>query len=298
IHTVLNTKDTIIKVGPQLRIPMDAAKIKNLFDGNIDSTIFAGNTFFQNRIKGFQISINKTAQVGIGGIIHLAINSDQDGLMVYYKIPGSTDQKTKFYPMSNQNAVSSLSNDYSTAVKDQLENPTENFETVFVQAPAGLRTKLSLPTLASLKDQNLIINKAELVIYTDADATGTSFTQQAHRLTLYREDIAGQRVPLPDGDTRTDGTRSIRDPRSFGLAFGGKYDKDKKSYTFILTSYIQDILKSKINNSTFYIATASNIEATVVPYLPNVYSGSRAILGGNNNENYKMKLNIYYTKTN
>jgi hypothetical protein len=303
IHTVVNAKDTIVKVGPQLRIPMSAAKIKNLFDGNIDSATFASNTFFQNRIKGFQLSINKTNQVGIGGIVHLAINSNQNGLMVYYKLPGSTDQNIKFYSMSSQNAISSLSNTYSTAVTDQLANPTGNYETVYVQAPAGLRVKLSLPTLSSLKDQNLIINKAELIIYTDADATGTTFTQQAPRLTLYREDIAGQRIPLPDGDTRTatlptGEVRNIRDSRSFGLSFGGKYDKDKKSYSFILTSYIQDILKSKINNSTFYVAPASNVEASLVPYLLNVYSGSRAVLGGNSNENYKMKLNIYYTKGN
>ncbi|HUH20101.1 DUF4270 family protein [Albibacterium sp.] len=301
IHTIISSKDTVIKVGPQLRIPLDANKIKKLFDGNLDSATFANNTFFQNRIKGFQVSINKSAQTGIGGIVHLAINSNQNGLMVYYKLPGSTDQKIKSYSVSAQNAVSSLSNEYSTAVTDQLANPEGNFETVYVQSPAGLRTKLSLPTLSSLKDQNLIINKAELIIYTDTDATGTAFTKQAPRLTLYREDIAGQRVPLPDGDTRTvtlstGETRNVRDPRSFGLAFGGVYDKDKKSYTFILTSYIQDILKSKINNSTFYVAPASNVEKTIVPYELNVYSGYRAILGGNSNEAHKMKLNIYYTK--
>jgi len=293
INTIIDSKDTTLRVAPQLRLPLDANKIKLLFDGNIDSTKFADHDFYHKRVKGFQISVNKAAQAGVGNLIHLAINTEQNGLFVYYKTPDTTAQKIKFYPISTTNASAAVAHTYSAEVQAQLDNPTGDFETVYTQSPAGLRVKLSLPTLSYLKSSELIINKAELVIYTDEEATGTSFTKQAPRLTLYREDIAGKRTPVPDGDTRA----NISDPRSFGLSFGGKYDKEKKRYVFALTSYIQDLLLSKIDNSTFYIAPASNAEATIVPYLPSVNAGSRAILGSNSNTNYKMKLNVYYSQS-
>jgi len=289
---VINDRDTTVRVAPQIRIPMDAAKIKNLFDGNIDSAQFADHDFYHGRIKGFQISVNKSAQTGTGNLVHLAINAESNGLMVYYKTPDTTKQKTKFYSISTGNAASAIAHNYTADVQTQLDNPNGNYATVYTQSPAGLRIKLSLPTLANLKAENLIINKAELVVYSDEDATGTLFTKQAPRLTLYREDIAGQRTPVPDGDTR----EQIRDPRSFGLAFGGKYDTSKKRYVFSLTSYIQDLLLGKISNNVFFIEPASNLQSGVVPYQKNIYSGARAILGTQANPNYEMKLNIYYSK--
>src|SRR5690606_13644492 len=103
IRTVINDRDTTVRVAPQIRIPMDAAKIKNLFDGNIDSAQFADHDFYHGRIKGFQISVNKSAQTGTGNLVHLAINAESNGLMVYYKTPDTTKQKTKFYSISTGN---------------------------------------------------------------------------------------------------------------------------------------------------------------------------------------------------
>src|SRR5690606_10931111 len=51
IRTVINDRDTSVRVAPQIRIPMDAAKIKSLFDGNIDSSQFAQHDYYHNRVK-------------------------------------------------------------------------------------------------------------------------------------------------------------------------------------------------------------------------------------------------------
>ena len=292
INTIVSGRDTTVKAGPHLRIPMDVQKIKSLFDGNLDSATFAGHDFYHSQVKGFQIRVNKEEQTGIGSLVHLNINLEENGLVVYYKTPDTSSQKIKFYPASANNAAAAIQRTYTADVQAQLNNPTGSFETVYAQGPAGLRVKLSLPDLSSLKDKQLVVNKAELVIYTDEEATGNAFTRQAGRLTLYRQDIAGQRVPVPDGDTRA----NVRDPRSFGLAFGGNYDASKKRYVFALTSYIQDLLLGKIGSDVFYIAPAANVESLIVPYLPTVNAGSRAVLGSNTNPQYKMKLNIYYTK--
>src|SRR3546814_4925828 len=104
---------------------------------------------------------------------------------------------------------------------------------------------------SDLKNRNIAINKAELVLYTSTDMPGDEFGIHAPRLTLYREDIAGQRQPVPDGDSRTSNNSYAGDGRSLWYrygnwrAFGGFMDEGESRYVFHLTSYIQDILQDR-----------------------------------------------------
>lgn len=294
IRKRIDDKDSVVTVAPQLRIPLNGAKLKSIFDGTIDSTKFANAEEFQQHVKGFYISLNKEAQVGLGGIVHFAISSEENGIEVYYKQPGDTVQTIKRYAMASAQTAAAITHTYRTEVQQQLDNPNQNYATVYAQGIGGLKTVVTFPDLENLKNQDLIINKAELVVYTDGEATGNTFTAQAPRLTLYRKDISGQRKPVPDGDTRP----NYSDPRSFGITFGGYYDKEKKRYLFTLTSYIQDILEGKINDSGIYISPAALSDVNSVPYLPVVNVASRAILAGGNHSNndMKTKLNIYFSK--
>jgi hypothetical protein len=299
LATKVDGKDTLIKVAPQLRIPLDGAKLKGIFDSNIDSATFANDENFHQLVKGFFVSVNKEAQSGIGGIVQLAINSEQNGIEIYYKLPDSTSQSVRKYGMFSNQSSAAITHTYSTEVQNALASTDKNQQTVYVQGLAGLGTSIRFPNLENLKDQNLIVNKAELVIYVDSETTGSAFTTQAPRLTLYRKDIAGQYVPLPDGDTRRNSQgSSFADPRSFGLAYGGFYDKDKKRYLFTLTSYIQDILLGKTVNKEIFLTPASPLDLNNVPFSPSLNASSRAILGGGNHAEYKMKLNIYFSKVN
>src|SRR5690606_20770644 len=147
----------------------------------------------------------------------------------------------------------SIRRTYTVDVQTQLDNPTDHFDQVFLQAPSGLRTRLEIPYIDALKGRNIAVSKAELVLYVDADDEVGLY---APRLTLYREDIAGQRQPIPDGDSRVSNGGYGGDGRSlwyrYGqnwLAFGGNFDATKKRYIFHLTSYVQDLLQGKINSS-------------------------------------------------
>ncbi len=295
----VNGKDTLIRVAPQLRIPLDGSKMKNIFDSNQDSAYFANGENFHSLVKGFYVSVNQNAQSGVGGIVQLAINNEQNGIEIYYKLPDSTSQSLRRYEISSNQTSTAINHVYSTEVGNQLANTNKDQSTIYLEGLAGLGASIRFPNLENLKNQDLVVNKAELVMYVDSDATGNTFTDQAPRLTLYRKDIAGQNMPLPDGDTRTspDGF-NLSDPRSFGVAYGGFYDKDKKRYVFTLTSFIQDILLGKAQNKGIYLTPASPIELNNVPFSPNTRAASRAILGGGSNQKYKMKLNIYYSKVN
>lgn len=292
-------KDTLVKVAPQLRIPLDASKIRKVFDSNLDSSFFANENNFHSHVKGFYISVNSEEQSGLGGIAQLVLNNEANGIEVYYKLPDSTSQLVRRYEISNTQAASAVSHTYSEEVKTELDAGSNDQSTIYIKGLGGLGTSIRFPNLEDLKNKNLVINKAELVMYVDSEATGTVFSEQSPRLTLYRKDIAEQYMPIPDGDTRQsqDGY-SLADPRSFGVAYGGFYDKDKKRYSFTLTSYIQDVLLGKIKNKDLYLTTASAGDLSTVPYAPSLRAPSRAILGGGSNEKYQMKLNIYYSLMN
>ena len=299
ISKQVNGKDTLVRVAPQLRIPLDGTKLKGIFNHTIDSATFANDDSFHQLVKGFFVNINQNAQTGVGGIVQLAINSEQNGIEIYYKLPDSTSQSVRKYAMYANQSSPAITHTYSTEVQSALASTSKDQSTVFVQGLAGLGTSIRFPNLENLKDQNLIVNKAELVIYVDNESSGSTFTVQAPRLTLYRKDIAGQNKPIPDGDTRMNPQGySLADPRSFGLAYGGFYDKDKKRYLFTLTSYIQDILLGKASNKEVYLTPASPLELTNVPYSPSLNAISRAVLGGGSNPKNKMILNLYFSKVN
>lgn len=298
INKHIDGKDTVNRVAPQLRIPLAANQIKTIFDANQDSASFANAEQFHARVKGFYVNVNKATMQGNGGIVEMAINSETNGIEVYYKLPDSTSQSLRTYQISSANSAAAISHAYNEEILQQLETGGKELPVTYVQGLNGLATALQFPYLEDLKERGFIINKALLTVSVEQEKSGTVFNYQAPRLTLYQKDIAGQYMPIPDGDTRTDANgRNISDPRSFGVGFGGFYLSKNKQYEFILTSYIQDILLGKAKNKEIYMTVSAAQNLTSVPYRPDFKIGSRAILGANGNEKYKMELKLYVSKT-
>lgn len=295
IATVEDNKDTTINVIPQLRIPLDAEKIRAIFSSQYDSAEFANANTFHARVKGFKIKVNESAQVGTGGIVNLSIGSG-NGLYVYYKNDEEdTVRRSNYYAMDKSQTMASIKHQFSQDIQDQLsdEDPNNLYEKTYVAGPLGLITKVTFPFLDELKNKGIVINKAELIIQPDPSSLGIPFPTPAPRLTLFQRDLAGQPIPVPDGDTRQN-----YDPRSFGTSFGGYFNKDEEYFSFILTSFIQDYLAGKFTAPAVYIGPASASDKQTVPYLPVTNTASRAILSGNSGTDSNVKLKIYYTKKN
>lgn len=290
INSVKNNKDTAINVGPQLRIPLNPEKLKTIFSSQYDSAEFADGAKFHSIVKGFKVKVDEASHVGIGGIVNLEVG-DENGLYVYYRNDESdTVRQSKYFAMDRSQTMASISHDFSEAITAQISDDSDahSFERVFVEGPVGLVTKVSFPFLEQLKEKDLVINKAELILQTDQSIT---FPTPAPRLTLYRKDIAGQPKPVPDGDTRQN-----YDPRSFGTSFGGHYIEDQKYYSFILTSFVQDFLMGKFQSPTVFIGPASVSDKETVPYTTVINTSSRAVLHGTTGTESQVKLKIYYTK--
>jgi len=197
------------------------------------------------------------------------------------------------YNCSIASAAASVKHQHTAAVQQQLDNPAQQFASVFVQPLGGLRTKLHFPDIEELKSLGSIaINKAELVIYSDESETNFS---PSPRLTLYRTDIAAQRQSVPDGYlVYNGGSLSLGDSRAFThpLLFGGFYDKTQKRYIFNITSYIQDILTGKLRQYDTFIAPVPH-SAADIPIQPSSLTAAPAALV--NEGTNKMQLNIIYT---
>ena len=173
-----------------------------------------------------------------------------------------------------------------SSIPHRFANPTVQYETTFLQGPTGLRNKISFPNLNRLIQElggKVIINKAELVIPVSAGSDVAPFTP-AERLALYRVDIAGQRVNIPDNESSD--KRSLAD-------YGGKYNADKKAYTFYVTSYLQDLIDKKTEDYGTFLATTGTADFNLTP-LPT--SSARTAIGSFTNPTNKIKLNIYYTR--
>ncbi len=305
----IDGKDSTIRVPPQFRLRLNDDFVRELLSHETDSATMADAGTFMTYVRGFHLSVKEEASTGMGSLVHFSIDDGVTGVELFYKVPAdeedeeaTADTVARRFPMNRSYTSVAVKQNFSQVVLDALADPSPTPSAVFVKGFGGLRTRISIPALDELRNRKLAINKAQLVIYTNTAVTGNDFTQQAPRLTLYRQDIAGQRQPVPDGDTRMSSAQPIGDPRSleyrsgFTGGFGGFYDSNQRRYIFNLTSFIQDLILNKIPYGDMYISPILPQETANVSYAPTVSTGSRAILAGPGHETNKMELVIYFTE--
>jgi hypothetical protein len=295
IYNIITGKpDTLMNALPQIRIPISTNFVNsNLF--NASSTTLANNKLFQNIVKGMYITLDKSKTTGPGGVFMIK----SDTLSVYYRnINGSTiDTLMVNLPISSMAAQ--VKHTYSTTIQTELNNTTPSRGTVYLEGLAGLRAKISFPALLSnlrnnlsKKDSDIILNRAELVV---TPVAGSDIPYKpSPKLTMYRLDLAHQRLPVEDanaGDARSGGA----------VVFGGFYITSQKNYHFIITAYLQDILNNRTIDYGTYLApidTTGTSGAPSVDINPSIQQGARTVAGGGANKAspYAIKLNIIYTK--
>jgi hypothetical protein len=278
---------------PHIRIQLDRNFVTTNFL-NATSTVLASNAELNKAIKGLYLTVNKAQTTGSGGITYLNL-TDSSRLEVYYKSQNGAliDTTLHKFPIKNNSApvIADFKHDYTgTNIQTQLKNPNTKFDFTYVQGLAGLRTRIRFPYIDKLKSiGNITINKAELIV---SVVGGTDKIQPAKRLLLYQTDIASQRQFIPDFDTNP--VFSMTD-----FDFGGYYDKTNKRYKFVITTYIQDILKGKLKQYDTYIAPISlNYNRQSGPVSSGTTATSAVIGSGKAGVSYKMKLNIIYSKIN
>ncbi|MDN3587703.1 DUF4270 family protein [Pedobacter aquatilis] len=304
-------KDTIRTMTPQIRIPLNKAFIQSTIL-SLPTTGTSTNAKFVDYFKGLYAEINKSSSTGTGGIAFLDFAGTNSYLQLVYRKPNTTngvDTLSKNFAISptklSSIVTANIKHDYTgTAIKTQLDNPTVQYGVTYLQGLAGVRTKISFPTLKNFTSVygKAVVNKAELVIDLSAGTFALPFVP-SQRLSLYRWDIAEQEVNVPDHDqsgTSANGATYSGDPRAKPDAiFGGYYDSLKNRYIFNVTAYVQDLIDgTKIDYGTFIAPEALAGTSFNVGTSRTLSTASRAVIGSFGNTTNRLKLNIYYTKIN
>ncbi|EOR94737.1 : hypothetical protein [Arcticibacter svalbardensis MN12-7] len=277
--------DTLLKVQPQLRIPMDRTFMETHFL-NADPSNFLTDAAFKKYIQGLYVTVKKEQADGKGGVIFFDLaTTGVSGLELYYRSTNTSatlDTTKVTFAISNTTTSASIKHDYTgTPVKTQLDYPSQSFSTVYTQPMGGLRTKITMPSLEQIRALGKIaINKAELVIYVE-NQSETSIIENFPRLALYTTDIAGQ--------------RQVVDQVSY---LGVPYDKTNKRYIFNVSTYVQRLINGKSDQYNTYLAPLDEkfLSTTTANISPVLSTAGRTALAGENNSDMKIKLNIYYTR--
>ena len=293
---VTGAADTLKATSPSIRIRLDRAFIQTNL-ANVSTANLANNAVFNEYFKGLHVSINKSKTTGNGGIMHLNL-ADSSRVEVYYKKQNATTATkidtvfTIFRASRSAGPIAAtIKHNYEgTEIATQLADVSnKQYEVTYLQSLAGLRNKISFPYLQAFAKNvgsKIVINKAELVVDL---STGTDVAPYlpAQRLALYQLDIAGQRALIAD--------QSTTDYRYTGN-FGTGFNSASKTYSFIVTAHVQDLIDGKTQDYGTFLAPAPTTLATEYSILPNIITAHRSVIGSRTNSSNKVKLNIYYTK--
>jgi hypothetical protein len=284
--------DTLIKVAPQLRIPISQAFVNQYLLGDGATSYRASTTAFQNAVKGLYLTLDKNQTTGPGGNIMFELDSAR--IAVYYRAnnAGVIDTAVVTMPVLTAPHAVQIKHTYSAKVQAAINN-TSTDGLFYLKGLAGLRAKVSFPNIKNTFTGvgNVVINRAELVIKA---APGTTIPYRAvPRLTMYQWDIAKQRTRIQDA--------SGSDPRGINGAstFGGFYNSATGEYHFTVTGYIQDLISGKtVDYGTFIAPVNPNANTSAsIDITPTALFAERVISFGKNSPN-RIKLNIIYTKIN
>ncbi|AYL97722.1 DUF4270 family protein [Mucilaginibacter celer] len=287
-----DTVDTIQRVPPQLRVPISKAFIYNhLFNapGNELSSV----TAFQNSFKGVYLKLDRAQASDAGGVIQLNLTSSS--IDIFYKVVNNSTTDTASVSLPFFNRAAEVKHNYEgtpveTQLKASLTNPGVSQNTIYMQGLAGLRAKVSFPGLEKLADSAIVLNRAEIVI-TPKAGSGVPYAPLP-KLTMYKLDLAKQRALIQDANGN--------DPRSQTSLFGGRYDRTKKEYHFLVTAYVQDLISKKtVDYGTFIAPVDTTLinTTTGIDVGPTVLTAARSVLVGSDKTSpYSIRLNIIYTR--
>ncbi|WP_026902734.1 DUF4270 domain-containing protein [Pedobacter glucosidilyticus] len=283
--------DTIKKVIPQLRIPLNNTFITNQII-NAGSANLASNKAFADYFKGLHVALDQTTIAANKGALMLfnTSGSGENGARVdiFYRntnTNGGTDTTSTSFPINGNigSAATEISWDFSgTPVAAALNSNAKSNPILYLKTLAGTKVSLKFPYITKLRNlgRNIVVNKAEL-IFTTEDGSTTPLTP-IPLLKIYKWDIAEQPQLLPDENSSLN---------SLGLGFvDGFYNTTRKTYTFNITNHIQDLVNGGIDYGTFINTFNLGGQGNRLDII------QRSIVGGGNNTgNIKAKLRVYYT---
>lgn len=285
--------DTLVKVAPQLRVPMDVNFIHQILFG--DGAPVTTNLLFKNAVKGLYITIDPTQTTGAGGIFMIKDPATYSSIQVYERTTNGSTVDTSIVTLPISVYASQISHNYTAQVKAALNHTTPSDTTIYLQGLGGLRSKISFPYIQNLFKSlggasNVVINRAELVLTPVPLSDIPAYLTPQIKLSLYKYDIAHQRTTIEDATST--------DSRSYSVGvFGGFYSQTTNNYHFLVTSYLQDLISGKTIDYGTFIGPIDDSNTSSVDVAATPETAGRTVAVGNSKTSpYRIKLNVIYTK--
>lgn len=270
-----------VSLPPHMRIKLDDPAFIQKFKNAKASGAFDDNKKFQSYFKGLIVKPETnplTPGNGCLSYVHLRNGNTFDNVITSVVLYYDSVQKIEFPIYSDNNvkaaAVTRNKDDYSVVIPIQPAMGGHHEDLNYVQAVAGLKTRILIPYLFDfVKNKNISITGASLIV-TAAD----------------NRDLYPYSVPttlrLDESDSLGVNNFST-DLLNYGASFyGGTYNSSTKQYTFNISKRVQDLLK-------YYKQHNQNIDYGFNLYVPtNPATGSRVII---DTRPGKIKLKLSYT---
>lgn len=331
-----NGDETIKKFPPGMRLALNAAVFQDAVI-NAPSGMLANNNVFKNYFRGLYFKVEKRSD----SPGELAMLDFKSGLVtVNYEIDetkcttvaGVTTCTTTRIPKSivlkmSGNTVSLLENQRSPIYNAGLAQAAGANERLFLKGGEGSVATIDLfgtedldgndvpDNLDQIREQNWLINEANLTFYIDQDKMAGA--EEPQRIYLY--DLTNKRPVL---DYSIDGTTSPK-PKFKKYVYGGIMQREPSSdgsgrgvkYRIRLTNYINQLIKNSDSTnirlglsvtedinlfSMVKLKTNNAILNNVVPTASAMSPLGTVLYGAHENvpADKRLKLEIYYTKPN
>jgi len=229
-----------------------------------DTSLYADNETFTQGFPGLYVEADQVVQ---GGAVYYFSPLVEDGvkLTVYFS-NDSLDTLSYSYYVTQKSAYGNLyHHDYTGTEVETFLNDSSAGQYCYVQAGGGVMTLIDIASVKTFIDSMPVgINKAELYVNVDTQKIGE--LPPPERLLLEIKD---------DNET-------FDAPVDYFMNdyyFNGYYDENEGKYKFVITQYVQELLKGNGQPTELIVFPQSNKTSV-----------SRVVL------NNDFKLRLYYTK--
>jgi len=267
------------KLKPNGKIPLRIRLNSNLGNKILNGTNeqLGDEVKFKQLLKGLAIIPKVTNQTG--QIVKLDLKKDTSSLILYFH--NDSGNVASIFQINDKCArINKFSHDFSISdAYKQVIAPKLNYTDVYLKPLSGLKVQVNIPNLKVFNNIGAVaINRAELVIHPQFVYPYSNY--KIPSLLLLLTDSSNANFSMTD---------------RYEDYYGGTYNTNTNTYSFIITRYIQNAVSQYYKNADYQSKYKLNLiipsDNPILPY-PMVLSNIDA--GGNS----VTELKIYYTKLN
>lgn len=272
--TVLN-----LRLPPHMRIRLSDRFGQELLEQS-GGFNFSNDTAFKDYFKGICVAPDTASTPYSANVIYFNLTSLYSGLHLYWHTPtrdsltydfpiGSAEIRSEYF--KHNHAGTTMGQHLSTSVSD-------NDSLVFVQGLGGVKTRITIPAIDSLKD--VVINKAEIVLTQKIDPSKTdSIFKTPPQIVCVTADSSGKDITIPDN------LQFFPNPGGVKISKVTLGRESYAQYRFSVATQLQQIVSGITEDRGLFLIIYKRSE-----------SADRIMAGGNNRtDNLKMKLDLVYT---